>query len=180
MAIYSKRGDKGETDLLGGVVSKNSPHTEAIGTIDELNSFIGEIRSLNQDKEIDKLMAKIQDDLFVMGADISAQEAGKAPAILQSDIDFLESQIDKIAKEIPSTKNFVIPGGDPLAAKLHVTRAVSRRAERKIVALSEVATGYFNDLSLPYLNRLSDLLFVHARLVNTNMCAEEGFWIPKK
>ena len=115
-----------------------------------------------------------------MGADISAQEAGKAPAILQSDIDFLESQIDKIAKEIPSTKNFVIPGGDPLAAKLHVTRAVSRRAERKIVALSEVATGYFNDLSLPYLNRLSDLLFVLARLVNKNMCAEEGFWIPKK
>ncbi len=167
MKIYTKKGDKGNTQLLGGkVVKKNHIKLECYGTIDELNAFIGNI----YDQEISPLqkenLLKIQNQLFNLGSCIAfdgQKEKIKLPSITEDTIEFLEKQIDKIEVSLPVLKDFILPSGSPEVSRCHIARTVCRRAERTLVALSEEDS--LNPLYLKYLNRLSDYLFVLARLI---------------
>ena len=167
MKIYTKNGDKGNTQLLGGkVVRKNHIKLECYGTIDELNAFIGNI----YDQEISPLqkenLLKIQNQLFNLGSCIAfdgQKEKIKLPSITEDTIEFLEKEIDKIEVSLPVLKDFILPSGSPEVSRCHIARTVCRRAERTLVALSEEDS--LNPLYLKYLNRLSDYLFVLARLI---------------
>lgn len=167
MKIYTKKGDKGNTQLLGGkVVRKNHIKLECYGTIDELNAFIGNI----YDEEISPLqkenLLKIQNQLFNLGSCIAfdgQKEKIKLPSITEYTIAFLEKEIDKIDVSLPVLKDFILPSGSPEVSRCHIARTVCRRAERTLVTLSEEES--LNPLYLKYLNRLSDYLFVLARLI---------------
>ncbi len=166
---YTRTGDKGDTGLFGGPrVSKASPRIEAYGCIDELNSFIGLARSFADERDIDQILKQVQDDLFALGADLAtplkAKVAKKIPRITRDDTSRLEAIADRLDKELQPLKTFILPTGSRFATHLHVARAVCRRAERKIVALSSRET--INPEIIPYVNRLSSLLFVMARAAN--------------
>jgi cob(I)alamin adenosyltransferase len=165
MKIYTRAGDRGETSLLrGGKVRKDDPYIEAYGAIDELNSSLGLVRALWLRSPIDSELEQIQRDLFDVGALLASSGAdprfsGVAPAR----IDQLEQQIDGMESELPPLTAFILPGGSPEAAQLHVSRTICRRAERRVVKLEETATIA---IAMAYLNRLSDFLFVAARYAN--------------
>ena len=167
MKIYTKKGDKGNTQLLGGkVVRKNHIKLECYGTVDELNAFIGNI----YDQEISPLqkenLLKIQNQLFNLGSCIAfdgQKEKIKLPSITEDTIEFLEKEIDKIEVSLPVLKDFILPSGSTEVSRCHIARTVCRRAERTLVTLSEEEG--LNPLYLKYLNRLSDYLFVLARLI---------------
>lgn len=166
---YTRTGDKGTTGLFGGPrVSKSSPRIEAYGCIDELNSFIGLARSFADEKDIDQILKQVQDDLFIVGADLAtplkAKVAKKVPRITRQHTSRLEGVADRLDKELQPLKTFILPTGSRFATHLQVARAVCRRAERKIVDLSKKEE--INDEIIPYVNRLSSLLFVMARVVN--------------
>lgn len=168
MKIYTKSGDKGETSLVyGDRVQKNDPRVEAYGTCDEANSFIGLGKSLLVTSEkwngLRKSLHIVQTKLFHIGAEL-ATPVGKAVAwpIVEADIEFLEHEIDRMDTELSSLTNFILPGGHPSAAALHVARTVVRRAERTTLDIQDAV----NPLTLKYLNRLSDYLFVVARWIN--------------
>ncbi|MBU1446341.1 cob(I)yrinic acid a,c-diamide adenosyltransferase [Patescibacteria group bacterium] len=168
MKIYTKTGDNGETSLCGGTrTQKNSLRVSAYGEIDELNSHIGLILSIDEDKKFDEILMQIQKDLFVVGAYIASPETKAQDSLPKFDnkkIENLENIIDKISATLPEIKRFILPGGSRLAAELHIARTVCRRAERTCTALKEEEDLFVN--VLPYLNRLSDLLFVLARHAN--------------
>ena len=177
MKIYTKTGDKGTTSLVYGErVSKTDPRVEAYGTCDEANSMIGLALSyLNNEefegkKEILEVFHRIQTSLFHVGAELSTP-AGKEVkwTVSANDITELEQVMDGWDDKIPPLQNFILPGGHPSAAGLHVARTIARRAERKAVAIGEQV----NPLVLSYLNRLSDFLFVAARYINFCLKAEE-------
>jgi cob(I)alamin adenosyltransferase len=176
--IYTKTGDKGDTGLVGGKrVSKDSPRIWAYGTIDELNSAIGLARAFEPDKETDAVLAGIQNDLFNLGAELSTLpedfRAGM-PRIEQKQITALEKLMDELNAKLGPLKEFILPGGTPAAAALHLARTICRRAERFCVRLSrEEQIGAF---VIPYLNRLSDALFVLARWTNHNAGRKDTFW----
>jgi cob(I)alamin adenosyltransferase len=178
MKIYTKTGDKGETSLLGGKrVAKDSLRIDAYGTVDELNSALGICRACNPPEEIARILDALQYKLFTLGADLATPEQpGAAPPmrIEQADIVMLEGHIDSIEPKLEPLKNFILPGGSPLAASLHVARTVSRRAERITVKLSH--TEIINGLAVIYLNRLSDLLFVLARWANVLAGVSDTKW----
>mgnify|MGYP001156856020 FL=1 len=180
MKIYSKNGDKGKTSLIGGeIVSKHDLRVDAYGTIDELNSFLGLIKDYSNEKDINEVLFKIQLKLFTIGSILAQFETKKEnqPEKLQisaEDTIFIESQIDKIQKELPVLNKFIIPGGDKLVSFCHVSRAVCRRAERKITKLSEFSQ--VNENILTYVNRLSDFLFVLARYYTMILDIEESYW----
>jgi cob(I)alamin adenosyltransferase len=182
MKIYTRKGDRGETSLFGGErVEKDSLRLEAYGTVDELNSILGLARSNRNGihKEIDGMLEAVQNDLFVLGADLAtplSKEKAKTPRVGPKDVKRLERWIDKAEDELPPLKNFILPGGSPLAAALHLARTVCRRAERRVVALSH--SEEIGELVIVYLNRLSDLLFVVARLANHRARLEEIKWSP--
>ena len=167
MKIYTKKGDEGNTQLLGGnMVKKNHIKLECYGTIDELNSFIGNI----YDQEINSLyketLLKIQNQLFNLGSCISfdgEKKNIKLPNITEANIETLEKEIDKMDASLPILKNFILPSGAPTASKCHIARTVCRRAERNLVALGKEEK--IDPLHLKYLNRLSDYLFVLARFI---------------
>lgn len=167
MKIYTKTGDDGETGLFGGTrVSKASLRVETYGDVDELNSALGLARLHRIDDARDALLGAIQSELFNLGAELAAKE-GKAtgvPAIDDSEVARLERAIDEAEAELEPLTTFVLPGGSSGAAHLHLARTICRRAERKLVALSQEVT--VRQPLLRYLNRLSDLLFVLARLAN--------------
>lgn len=154
------KGDKGETDLLGKRISKCDCRVEACGSIDELNSFIGLIRSTLQNRDIDSLLEKIQSDLFLLGSDLISKQT----KISEANVKFLERMIEQYEIGLPTLKGFVLPAGSQTASLLHVARTVCRRAERNIVALSKKRK--INPKAIAYVNRLSDLLFTLARVVN--------------
>ena len=163
--VYTRTGDKGETSLVNGErVSKASLRVDTYGEVDELNSLIGVTRSLLQDAEIDATLSLIQNDLFTVGADLASPVSIEVPRITEEFIESLENFSDKYLQELEPLKEFILPGGGETGAMLHLARTVARRAERKIVALSN--TEEINDLTIVYLNRLSDLLFIIARVVN--------------
>ena len=181
MKIYTRTGDQGETGLFGGGrVPKDSARVDAYGDVDELNSVIGLARSIESMPPIDELLVPMQRDLFSLGALLATPDVDKMQRQLEKariDDDRilqLERAIDQGEAELESLRAFIVPGGSPKAAALHVARTVCRRAERKVVALS-------HDVDLPpivltYLNRLSDLLFVLARVANARAGVAEVTW----
>lgn len=177
MKIYTKSGDKGETSLVSGVrVPKYSPRVEAYGTCDEANSAIGVAMSflltLEEWKEFKEALHIIQTKLFHVGAELATPEGKKVGWPLQEeDVTFLEQNIDQMDQELPSLTNFILPGGHPAAASLHLARTVARRAERHAVEIGQHES--INPLVIKYLNRLSDYLFVAARYVNHKLGTQE-------
>jgi cob(I)alamin adenosyltransferase len=181
--IYTKTGDDGTTSL-GDMsrTSKNDPRLEAYATVDEANSSIGVVLALGQlvDAEIIKLLIRIQNDMFDVGADLCTPVVDKPEfeplRVLESQVVFIEEQIDKYNAELKPLKSFVLPSGTPAAALLHVARTVVRRAERTTWHAIHSFGGGVNPLTAKYLNRLSDLLFVLARYVNKGVGDE--LWVP--
>jgi len=160
--IVTKTGDKGKTSLIGGKrVSKASHRVEAYGTVDELNAFLGWIRSEIRDSDLTSILLGIQRDLFVLGADLAAPLNINVPRIENSHIEHLEELISRYLKDLPPLKEFLIPGGSKESALLHLARVIARRTERRIAALPQKE---INPLTLVYLNRLSDLLFILGRV----------------
>jgi cob(I)alamin adenosyltransferase len=177
--IYTKTGDSGETGLGDGSrVSKTSRRIAAIGAVDETNSAIGVAR-LDAEGDADAMLSRIQNDLFDLGADLSAPEDGrKAEGRLRvsgAQVERLEREIDAMNEALSPLTSFVLPGGTALAAHLHLARAIARRAEAAIVALA--AQEKINDAALRYANRLSDHLFVMARTANDGGMGDV-LWIP--
>jgi cob(I)alamin adenosyltransferase len=181
MKIYTKTGDKGDTGLFGGGrVAKDHPRVEAYGDVDELNAVLGLARSIEMMPRIDEVLAPIQRDLFSLGALLATPLPDKVKQQLEkarlddARIAELERAIDDGESELEPLEAFILPGGTPKSAALHVARTVCRRAERRVIALA-------HDVEVPaiviiYLNRLSDLLFVLARVANRRAGAAEVTW----
>jgi len=172
--VYTRTGDTGLTSLIGGKrVSKDSSRVDAYGEIDELNAVLGVARSEAKDREIKRLISTIQNDLFIIGADLASPMDIRAPRIKPVSIRRLERTIDKFLKELNPLKEFILPTGSGGGHYLHLARTVSRRAERSIVKLNREEK--INENVLKYINRLSDLLFVMARIENKRSGFEETF-----
>jgi cob(I)alamin adenosyltransferase len=177
--IYTRGGDKGETSLGDGSrVAKHSLRVEAFGTVDEANAAIGLAR-LHTEGEADQMLARIQNDLFDLGADLCTPEDGRRAAgalrIVAAQVARLEAEIDRMNAALKPLDSFILPGGTEAAAHLHLARTVTRRAERLICALAAAET--VNPEAVKYLNRLSDHLFVLGRRVNDNG-AKDVLWQP--
>jgi cob(I)alamin adenosyltransferase len=177
--IYTKTGDKGETSLIGGTrVPKYHERIEAYGTLDELNSFIGLIRDQDIDDLSKKTLIEIQDRVFtaesLLAVDAENPPPRKLPEIIESDIEFLENEIDRMNETLPPISNFVLPGGHPVVSYCHIARTICRRAERKTLKLSQ--TYQVHALVIKYLNRLSDYLFVLSRKMTIDFDAIETPW----
>ncbi|GAX89221.1 cob(I)yrinic acid a,c-diamide adenosyltransferase [Effusibacillus lacus] len=171
MKIYTRTGDKGMTSLIGGRVRKDAVRVEAYGTLDELNSFVGQAKVLmdpERHKDMLEDLTEIQHELFDAGGDLAYVQAPKGQEITykvnKDMVSRLEQWIDRYDAECPPIKRFVLPGGSPVSAALHVCRTVSRRAERRVVKLSEQEA--INEDVQKYLNRLSDFFFAIARAAN--------------
>ena len=183
--IYTRTGDDGTTGLVRGPRrSKADLRVEAFGTVDEANSTIGMARlhTVSMPK-LDRLLARIQNDLFDLGSDLAtpgvdAEGAPPSLRILPAQAEWLEQQIDSFNEALKPLTSFVLPGGSPLAATLHVARTVTRRAERLVVELIDREPDT-NRAALVYINRLSDLLFVLARVANANG-ENDVLWTPGK
>lgn len=177
VSIYTKQGDKGETGLYSKNkrtrISKASLIINAIGCIDEVNSYLGLINSSTNNKELKKETTQIQKDLFVL----SSVLAGSKLRFSITKTKRIEKKIDEIEKELPKLKHFIFPGGEKAGAMLHYVRALVRKAERKVVELAEEET--VKPAILIYLNRLSDYIFVLARKVNLDQKAPEEIWEGK-
>ncbi|MDX1545576.1 MAG: cob(I)yrinic acid a,c-diamide adenosyltransferase [Rhodothermales bacterium] len=183
MKIYTRTGDHGTTGLFGGGrVPKHHPRIEAYGTVDETNSCIGLARAHLADgpgrERLDPLLAQLQEDLFVLGADLATPPDTRArvPRIENGDVERLERAIDAYEADVPPLKHFILPGGTPAAAALHLARTVCRRAERLTVGAAEHEA--LTPEAPVYLNRLSDLLFVLARWANHQAGVDEAAWQP--
>jgi cob(I)alamin adenosyltransferase len=175
--IYTRTGDDGTTGLVDGSrVSKADPRMAAIGDVDEANSALGVVRAALGPGSLSEMLARIQNDLFDLGADLATPvEVQGALRIVPSQVAWLEERIDHLNSALDPLTSFILPAGEPAAAALHLARAVVRRAERTAVAAaSQLALG---PEALTYLNRLSDLLFVAARAVNRNG-AGDVLWVP--
>jgi cob(I)alamin adenosyltransferase len=181
--IYTKTGDDGTTSL-GDMsrTSKNDPRLEAYATVDEANSAIGVVLALGgiKDDEITKLLVRIQNDLFDVGADLCTPIVDNPTVeplrVLESQIDYLEKQIDKYNDSLQPLRTFVLPSGTPASALMHVARTVVRRAERNTWHAIHSFGGGVNPVTAKYLNRLSDLLFVLARTANKEI--GDQLWVP--
>lgn len=178
MKIYTKKGDKGETSLLGGTrVSKANIRIESYGTVDELNSWIGLIRDQNMDSDTKKFLLHVQDRLFVIGAHLAAapnRPPKKIPHITDENVTMLEKEIDKMNETLPEMRYFILPGGHTLVSYCHIARCVCRRAERNVVHLA--SQEQTENIIIKYLNRLSDYLFVLARKLSHDLGAQEIPW----
>ncbi len=174
---YTRVGDKGTTCLccLPKKIGKADLRIEAIGSIDETNSFVGLCRANCKGKNIDKILEKVQNNLFRIGAEIANRRAGYKNKIDARDLKDLENTIDKIHVRLPERRHFIFPRGGLLASHLHVARTVCRRAERRVVALNERSRQ--NPELLRYVNRLSSLLFVLARQANKSKGIKEVEWL---
>ena len=178
MKIYTRTGDTGETSLFDGTrVRKNEPRVDAYGEVDELNACLGLARAAVADVDISAELVRLQRDLFALGAQLADPGEKLAARVTKAvlgddDIARLEQLIDRYEAEVPPLRRFILAGGSPAGAALHVARAVCRRAERRIVALEPAVEG----LLVRYINRLSDLLFVLARVVNHRAGAVETEW----
>jgi cob(I)alamin adenosyltransferase len=169
--LYTKTGDGGRTHLGDGTqVGKTDPRVEAIGAVDELNAIIGVALSVDGDESIEQICQQIQNDLFDVGADVckpapADEQTGESLRLDAAKTGFVESWIDTWNDQLPSLRSFILPGGSPRAALFHQARTVCRRAERRVISLRE-SGGQVSEPVVIYLNRLSDLLFVFARIEN--------------
>jgi cob(I)alamin adenosyltransferase len=182
--IYTRAGDDGTTSLATGEnVAKFDARVEAYGSVDEANATIGVARlHVGEDNVLDAILGRIQNDLFDLGADLATPERGKpvsweALRILPNQVERLEREIDDMNAAMAPLDSFVLPGGTPLSAYLHVSRTVTRRAERQVAQLMQTEGETVSACVLHYLNRLSDLLFVAARRANANG-ADDVKWVP--
>jgi len=189
MKVYTKTGDTGTTALFGGTrVSKHHIRIESYGTVDELNSHIGLIRDQEINSHYKEVLIEVQDRLFTVGAILatppeketlkSGEKRLKNLGIIESDIEFLENEIDKMEESLPPMTHFVLPGGHTTVSYCHIARCVCRRAERLSVHLNDIEPT--DELVIKYLNRLSDYLFVLARKLSFDLKADEVQWIPRK
>lgn len=177
MKIYTKRGDKGQTSLIGGSrVSKTHTRIEAYGTVDELNSIIGVIRDSAKERSLDEFLVEIQNRLFTIGSELASTPDSKMliPKLKEEDILVLETEMDRMDEDLPALKNFILPGGDLTASHCHVGRCVCRRAERRVVALADESE--VDERIIRYLNRLSDYLFTLARYYTAKHGGVETEW----
>jgi cob(I)alamin adenosyltransferase len=173
--IYTRTGDKGLTGLVGGKrVSKDSPRLWAYGTVDELNSAIGLARAFKPSRKTDAILAGIQNDLFDLGAEL----AGAPPCLAPSRITALETLMDECNAKLGPLREFILPGGMPVAAQLHMARTICRRAERFCVRLARQEK--IGSRVIPYLNRLGDALFVLVRRENRAAGKKETFWVKPR
>lgn len=176
--IYTRTGDDGETSLVNGMrVSKHARRPAAFGEVDEVNSVIGLAR-LEATGAVDEMLARIQNDLFDLGADLAAPETDSDRPVLRitdHQVARLEAEIDRMNADLAPLKSFILPGGSQLAAWLHLARTVTRRAERRMTELA--AEEAVNEAAMRYINRLSDHFFVLARHVNDNG-AKDVLWVP--
>ncbi|HEX6315662.1 MAG TPA: cob(I)yrinic acid a,c-diamide adenosyltransferase [Gemmatimonadaceae bacterium] len=181
MKIYTKTGDAGDTGLFGGGrVKKDHPRVEAYGDVDELNATLGLVRALEPMPRVDEVIVPIQRDLFSIGALLATPDREKMRASLEkariddARISELEAAIDRCEQELEPLRSFIVPGGTAKAAALHVARTVCRRAERRVVSLSQ--TEELPPIVVVFLNRVSDLLFMLARVANRRAGAGEVSW----
>jgi cob(I)alamin adenosyltransferase len=173
--IYTRTGDTGETSLFGGSrIAKNDPRIEAYGTVDELNSFLGIARASWPSSPIDVQLQRVQSDLFDIGAYLASPGTERFRSVDAKRIKELEQEIDSMEADLQPLKTFIVPGGSPAAAQLHVARTVCRRAERRVVALEDSSTEM--QTTTAYLNRLSDFLFVAARFANRRHGTPDTPW----
>ena len=184
--IYTRTGDDGTTGLVSGPRRlKSDMRVEAYGTVDETNSVIGLARLHTADQpDLDAMLARIQNDLFDLGADLAAPDTGEPLEyeplrIIDSQVQRIEQEIDALNATLDPLRSFILPGGSPAAAWLHLARTVSRRAERHMVALSKAEGEVVSAAALEYINRLSDFLFVAGRHVNDGGKADI-LWVPGK
>ncbi|WP_425417028.1 cob(I)yrinic acid a,c-diamide adenosyltransferase [Oricola indica] len=183
--IYTKTGDDGTTALgTGERRLKYDPRVAAYGTVDEANACLGMVRIHTGAMEgpVDGMIARIQNDMFDLGADLATPETETPPEyeplrIVESQVKRIEADIDTLNRDLSPLRSFVLPGGSPAAAALHLARTVSRRAERLMVELAELPGEHVNPEALKYINRVSDFLFVAARVVNDNG-ARDVLWTP--
>lgn len=183
MKIYTKTGDAGKTGLFGGArVAKDDIRVEAYGTIDELNAALGMANALGADLRECSLIAELQNDLFVLGAELACvpekREHLKLRLMEPADITRLENHIDSLDAQLQPLKNFILPGGHPVAAALHHARTICRRAERRVLSLSSLQPVAPH--LLIYLNRLGDLLFVMARQTQSQRGLPDVPWRPRQ
>lgn len=179
MKIYTKTGDKGKTSLIGGRVDKDDLRVEAYGTIDELNSFVGKAMTeldATTFKDLLEDLETIQNELFDGGGDLSNVMKERHYKLTEEPIDVLEQRIDKLMEEAPPLERFILPGGTPAAASLHIARTVTRRAERQTVTLMK-AEEDVSPVVVRYLNRLSDYLFVAARIANSRVNVPDNEYV---
>lgn len=187
--IYTRTGDNGTTGLTSGPRRlKSDLRVEAYGTVDETNATLGMVRihtaGDQPHAQIDAMLARIQNDLFDLGADLSTPDDGQPLSyeplrIVASQVTRLEADIDLLNVDLAPLRSFILPGGSAASAALHLARTVSRRAERLMVALSKTDGEVVSNEALQYINRLSDFLFVAARAVNENG-AKDVLWVPGK
>ena len=190
--IYTKTGDKGETSLFGGArVPKSHVRVEAYGTVDELNSYIGLLTDLISTPQYKTILKEIQDRLFTIGSILATEPSKqmKTPDLKNEDIQLLENEIDTMDAELPPLKNFILPGGHSTISFCNIARTVCRRAERLVInlVLLEKEEGQpinphnelGQSLSIQYLNRLSDYLFILGRKMAKDLGAEEILWKPR-
>lgn len=179
MKIYTKTGDNGETGLYGSPrVAKDDPRIEAYGTVDELNACLGLARVECASGLLDHVLARIQHELFALGAELATPQAAKHGMNMLNDQNVLaiESKIDELESELEPLRQFILPGGTRLAAAIHVARSVARRAERCLVTLRRLQPDDVSELTVRYLNRLGDLLFVMARSANASAGVADVPW----
>ena len=184
--VYTRRGDQGETDLVGGArVTKDSPRIEAYGTVDELNAAVGVVRAVNAafharsraGRDLDAILRKLQNELFDLGGELATPPSEFRPGMFRvgaAEVTALETCMDRCQKDLQPLKSFVLPGGGRVSAFLHVARTVCRRAERDVLRL--MRREDIGEWPLAYLNRLSDLLFVLSRWIGHHLGEHEFLW----
>ena len=180
MKIYTKKGDTGETSLIGGVrVKKSNVRIHAYGTVDELNSVVGLVRDSSTNAAIIDQILEIQDRLFVIGSQLASAPGSKMklPDISPEDIANLERYIDAMNEELPELKSFILPGGDLAVSYCHLARTVCRRAERWVIEVDE--SEKVDPIIIEYLNRLSDYFFMLSRKISLDNNANEIPWKPR-
>ena len=178
MKIYTRRGDSGQTSLIDGdMVNKHNLSVDAYGTIDELNSFLGLLKDYIKDDKIKDILNNIQIKLFSIGSILASgknQNISEKVKIEKKDVEYIELEIDRLNKDLPELKNFVIPGGHKTSSYSHVCRSICRRAERKISELNNKSSVDSNILA--YVNRLSDFFFVLSRFLKYSDNVSESHW----
>ncbi|MES2430860.1 MAG: cob(I)yrinic acid a,c-diamide adenosyltransferase [Bacteroidota bacterium] len=183
LKIYTKTGDLGKTSLIGGTkVSKSNLRIEAYGTIDELNSFIGLVSDHNDNEQTKIILKEVQDRLFTIGSSLACdpdkEPSMKLPDLKETDVNFLEKEIDRMNETLPAMRSFILPGGHVAVSTTHIARCVCRRAERLCVSLLDHEL-FIDPLVIKYINRLSDYLFVLARYTSFNLKVPEIEWKPR-
>lgn len=182
MSVYTRTGDQGSTSLVDGTrVRKDDPRLEAYGTVDELMSHLGLVATLPGLDDRDRRELLEAQDRLMTGASLLAAGPGdiakRMPSLAQGDIDALEREIDRLSAELPPLRSFVLPGGSAPVAQIHIARCVCRRAERRCVALDDAFQRH--EITIKYLNRLSDYLFVLSRTVSERNGTPQNIWTPR-